>query len=138
MKNMDKVIEMFGVDYGEHFLLNDRAGNFFFTPNGLKYTLNGITMNAPKTLSDMLSGVCFLDDVYDNVGYGDTFWYIDRANNTLVFTRDKFDIYNPMHLSLYKSNNVFATQKAAMRNADRVKRELSDYYQDCVRGYGDE
>ena len=65
MKNMDKVIEMFGVDYGEHFLLNDRAGNFFFTPNGLKYTLNGITMNAPKTLSDMLSGVCFLDDVYE-------------------------------------------------------------------------
>lgn len=138
MKNMDQVIDMFGVDYGEHFLLNDRAGNFFFTPNGLKYTLNGITMNAPKTLSDMLSGVCFLDDVYDNVGYGDTFWFVERVNGTLGVARDKFDIYDPMHLALYKSNNVFATSKAALRNADRLKRELSDYYQDCVRGYGDE
>lgn len=138
MKNMDQVIEMFGVDYGEHFLLNDRAGNFFFTPNGLKYTLNGITMNAPKTLSDMLSGICFLDDVYDNVGYGDMFWYVKRVGDKLIAVGEKFDIYDPMHLALYKSNNVFATSKAALRNADKVKRELSDYYQDCVRGYGDE
>ena len=33
---MDEIIKLFGVAYGEHFLLNDRGGEFFFTPSALK------------------------------------------------------------------------------------------------------
>ena len=66
------------------------------------------------------------------------FWYVKRVGDKLIAVGEKFDIYDPMHLALYKSNNVFATSKAALRNADKVKKELNDFYNDCVRGYGNE
>lgn len=138
MNNMDEVIKMFGVNYGEHFLLNDRAGSFFFTPRGLKYTLNGVTMNAPKTLSDMLSGVCFLDDTYNGVGYGDKFWHVKRVGDKLIAVGEEFDIYDPTHLALYNAGNCFATDKAALRNADKIQKELKEFYDNCVRGYDNE
>lgn len=135
---MDDVIKIFGVAYGEHFLLNDRGGEYFFTPNGLKRVFNNVTTDDPRTLMDMLAGKCMLDDVYDNVGYGDTFWYIERINGKDYVRKDVFDIYDPVCLSLYKSNNLFKNQKAASRNIERVKKELNDFYNDSVRGYGDE
>lgn len=135
---MDEIIKLFGVAYGEHFLLNDRGGEFFFTPSALKRVFNGVTTDDPRTLMDMLAKRCTLDDVYDNVGYGDDFWHIEHINGKDYVRKDVFDIYDPVCLSLYKSNNVFKTQKAASRNIERVKKELNDFYNDSVRGYGDE
>lgn len=136
---MDEIIKIFGVDYGEHFLLNDRGGEYFFTPNGLKRVFNNVTTDDPRTLMDMLAGKCMLDDVYDNIGYGDTFWYIEhREDGSYHANSYEFDIYDPVCLSLYKSNNIFKTRGAALRNINKVKKDLMGFYNDSVRGYGNE
>lgn len=136
---MDEVIKIFGMSYGEYFLLNDRGGEYYFTPNGLKRVFNGVTTDDPRTLMDMLSGKCMVDDIYDDVDYGDTFWYVERTGDKVYHARSyTFDIYDPVCLALYKGNNVFKTKNAALRNVNKVKKELMGFYNDCVRGYDNE
>lgn len=135
---MDEIIKLFGVTYGEHFLLNDRGGEFFFTPSALKRVFNGVTTDDPRTLMDMLAKRCTLDDVYDNVGYGDDFWFVERTDGADRVRLWEFDNQDPVCLALYKANNVFKTKEAALRNIKSIKKELNDFYNDSVRGYGDE
>ena len=135
---MNEIIKLFGVAYGEHFLLNDRGGEFFFTPSALKRVFNGETTDDPRTLMDMLAKRCTLDDVYDNVGYGDDFWFVEHTDGADHVRLWEFDNQDPVCLALYKANNVFKTKGAALRNIKSIKKELNDFYNDSVRGYGDE